>query len=93
MASLSPAALSELRAQWQALHADIQRAIPEGASGASAPALAARWTTLLSGLMGQPADAEFLAHYQARDWTPAMASFVDEPTWNFMREVLCDGPP
>ena len=92
MASLSPAALSELRAQWQALHADIQRAIPEGASGASAPALAARWTTLLSGLMGQPADAEFLAnllkteHYEmvlkAGDMEralPRVAAHIEEP--------------
>ena len=87
VSSLSPAALSELRAQWRSLHADILSAIPDGPHGPSAPALLRRWTALLGQLIGQPADPEFLAHYQSRDWTPGMATFVDEPTWMFMREV------
>lgn len=86
--STPPEALAELRSQWKVLLTDIQNAIPRGPADPSAPELAARWLSLLERLMGRPADPAFVAHYQSRDWMPAMASFVDEPTWNFMREVL-----
>lgn len=86
--AMTPEALAALRSEWATLLGDIRTAIPRGASDPGAAGLASRWLALLGQMMGQPADPAFVAHYQSRDWTPAMASFVDEPTWTFMREVL-----
>ena len=87
--ALSPEALADLRSQWTTLVTDIRGALAEDPSSATAQAFGARWTGLLSQLMGQTVDPGALsAHQQAHEWDPRMASFVERSVWEFMRRVL-----
>lgn len=86
--ALSPEALADLRAQWNALVAEIQGALNEDPAGPRAQAFADRWTALLGSLMGQTVDAKTLAAQQSREWHPRLASFVDKPVWDFMTRAF-----
>ena len=89
MQSLSPEAAVHLRAEWNALLAEIRAARTENPAGAKAQELGVRWEQLLSRLMGQPVPAGALAaHHTAQEWTPQMAPFVDKTVWDFMTLVL-----
>jgi len=87
--ALSPEALADLRSQWTTLVTQIRGALAEDPGSATAQAFGARWTGLLSQLMGQTVDPGALsAHQQAHEWDPRMASFVDRSVWEFMGRVL-----
>ena len=87
--AFDPAALSDLRSQWRALVTEIREALLEDPSGPAAQAFADRWTGLLGQVMGQQVDARMLSGQRGpRAWDPRMASFVDQPVWDFMTRVL-----
>lgn len=87
--ALSPEALADLRSQWATLVTDIKGALGEDPVSATAQAFGARWTALLSQLMGGTVDPGTLStHQQAQEWEPKMASFVDRSVWEFMTRVL-----
>lgn len=78
-----------LRSDWTALVAEIRAMLPGDPTSAVAQAFGARWERLLSAVMGQPVTSNALAvHQRQQEWSPAMASFVDEPVWNFMKQVF-----
>jgi DNA-binding transcriptional MerR regulator len=77
-----------LRSDWAALVEDIRAVLPGDPSSDAARALGVRWQGLLGALMGQPVSSDLLAVHQSQPWSPAMASFVDEPVWTFMQEVF-----
>lgn len=90
--TLSPEALADLRRDWAGLVAQIHEALTEDPGSARAQTLGARWSELLGQLMGQPvATSTLQQHHAHQTWDPRMASFVDEPVWNFMTRVLSAG--
>lgn len=87
--SLSPGELSDLKDQWRTLVGEIKQSLGEDPTSARAQAFATRWTSLLHTLMGESVSRESLGkHQQAREWDARMASFVEQPVWDFMTLVL-----
>lgn len=87
--SLSPDAITELRAQWAGLIDEIRPVVGDDPAGPRAQALAARWVELLGRLMGKPLDSSemaFAATYPPGGaWTPGE---VDKPVWDFIHRAL-----
>ena len=96
--AISPEARAALRSDWNDLVTEIRALALEEAEGKTSPAavfeakaqaLAVRWEQLLEALMGRPVTSGDLAtHQNHQEWTPQMATFVDKPVWDFMREVF-----